>query len=481
MKDALNEFMKIFFYTIISTFLLNSNAFCIEHKLKLVFTDESKVEQISGETRGFLSVPLDHEDSQSPEIRLFYRVLNPEINEGPTVIFLNGGPGAPASGYVTLDGKNNAIKDITEKFRTIVFDQRGTGYSTALDTNEIDITQAEDIIKLLGARQHAEDVNQLIKKLVPKNKKFVFLAHSYGAQIAFHYLALSNARAPESLILASPAVPYVDPFEAFTLRRLTQYQLNLDILGKETEIQNLIMEVKSRIERNSYYDKFATPLLPQYLSALWTYLDRNDPSFQPWIKEKLKSFLTAELSTVDDYLKQRIYPTFNPLNYALSSTELFPGAGDAQLIKLSEKTLKQMEKTFLPWMLAETDVLLSDANQLRFYGGRAAKLFKRFDQLAPENKAVVNLSVLQKRLNKIHTLVITGDADTMIPIQMVREQNRLLNVPAENFIVVPGGSHTASLNDTKAVSAIQKWLRSGTRLMSSILIESKNSCAKSFK
>ena len=76
---------------------------------------------------GYLTVPEDRGQKESPMIRLHVAIVHTENPKPDPVVFLQGGPGANTLGF--MGNLLFLFKDIRLDRDLIMFDQRGTGYS----------------------------------------------------------------------------------------------------------------------------------------------------------------------------------------------------------------------------------------------------------------------------------------------------------------------------------------------------------------
>ncbi len=429
----------------------------------LPFLKVSKTEALQSisEKRGFVEVPLDWFAQSGPRIEVFYRLLNPSETQKPILVFLNGGPASSSSSYVSLDGTHNSLISFMDKFRVLVIDQRGTGFSAPLDLGSLDL-DAVKMARLLGAKSHARDSEAVLGRILRPHEDFFLLSHSYGSQILFHYLTDANIKKlPKKVIIASPLAPYVDSVEVFLARRQQLGQLNKDLLGNHPDLKAKIIKVKERIRREEYVDSFGTKLQPEFLSIFFQYLDPKDPTFHSWLDGKLNEFLDPKTSiaVIGDYLLTRIYPIFNSLNYVLSSTELLPGYTDAMLVEITDKLLEKQQSVFLSWMFNEGDVILNRKNIDIIYGGKLKRFLLSVDSVAIHQKQIADLNVLKARLQQIPSLFITGTADPISPfsqIQLLFDKIRG-NSQETTFVAIPEGVHTDSLSEN-SVKIISDWV-----------------------
>lgn len=128
-----------------------------------------------------LVFPCLKSHAQPHELMTHYEVFG----EGKPILILNGGPGMNSNGFVDM------AQQLAKKgYKTIIYDQRGTGKS------KIDHINAQTINMDLMVK----DIEQLRKKL--KIKKWVILGHSFGGLLATHYYQ-KHHKVVEKMIFSS--------------------------------------------------------------------------------------------------------------------------------------------------------------------------------------------------------------------------------------------------------------------------------------
>lgn len=100
--------------------------------------------------------------------KTFYKIYG----KGEPLLIINGGPGMNSNGFEAL------AKKLSEKYQTILYDQRGTGKSTLKTLNSETIN-----MKLM-----AEDIESLRNHL--NIKKWSVLGHSFGGIMASYYATI---------------------------------------------------------------------------------------------------------------------------------------------------------------------------------------------------------------------------------------------------------------------------------------------------
>ena len=118
------------------------------------------------------------------------RILN-EKHEGkslPYLIFFQGGPGYESPRPLTNSGW---IQRASEDYKVLLIDQRGTGLSTPIDSNNMkNLSDQElaDYLTFFRADNIVRDAEHIKKHLIGENKWSV-LGQSFGGFCAMHYVS----------------------------------------------------------------------------------------------------------------------------------------------------------------------------------------------------------------------------------------------------------------------------------------------------
>ena len=99
---------------------------------------------------------------------IYYRTFG----KGIPILIINGGPGMSSDGFVGLATR------LSQKYKTIIYDQRGTGKSTIAKPDSTNIT-----INLM-----VNDIESLRKHL--NIDKWIILGHSFGGMLASYYATI---------------------------------------------------------------------------------------------------------------------------------------------------------------------------------------------------------------------------------------------------------------------------------------------------
>lgn len=121
------------------------------------------------------------ETINSGESKLHFKTFG----TGKPILIINGGPGMNSDGFATV-----AQELAKMNFKTIIYDQRGTGKSTIDNPNKTNITM--DLM--------VEDIETLRRHL--KIEKWTILGHSFGGIMATYY-ASKHPEAIDKLIFSS--------------------------------------------------------------------------------------------------------------------------------------------------------------------------------------------------------------------------------------------------------------------------------------
>lgn len=109
----------------------------------------------------------DYQYLQTKDVKLAYKVFG----TGTPLFLLNGGPGFPSHHFSDLAEK------LSEKYQVVLFDQRGTGYSSLKEKNNSTVTLDLMVQDLENLRKHLN------------HEKIILMGHSFGGMYAMSYAA----------------------------------------------------------------------------------------------------------------------------------------------------------------------------------------------------------------------------------------------------------------------------------------------------
>ncbi|MEP1306942.1 MAG: alpha/beta hydrolase [Balneola sp.] len=203
---------------------------------------------------------------------IHYRVFG----EGIPILIINGGPGMNSDGFAGL------AETLGKSYKTIIYDQRGTGKSKLNRVNSETIS-----LELM-----AKDIETIRNEL--DLEEWLILGHSFGGILASYYTTKYPERV-SGLILSSSGGLDLELFSSLNITaRLTPLQR--DSLNYWTrQIQNGDTTYYAILQRGKY-------LAPAYL---------NNKSFIPSVAERL----TQGNSTINSL----VYQNMRRINYDVSA------------------------------------------------------------------------------------------------------------------------------------------------------------------
>lgn len=230
----------------------------------------------------FLTHCFAQTEGYSPNVdgsQTFYKIYG----KGEPLLIINGGPGMNSNGFEAL------AKKLSEKYQTILYDQRGTGKSTLKELN------AETInMKLM-----TEDIESLRKHL--KIEKWSILGHSFGGIMAAHYATVYPESIKKIIFSASGGInlgltAYASANITSKLNKTERDSLNYysaKIAAGDTSKKTLLGRGRALAPAYLYNKKYV-PILAERLTQgnsrinelVWEDLDKIKFDCKP----KLKSF-----------------------------------------------------------------------------------------------------------------------------------------------------------------------------------------------
>ncbi len=155
------------------------------------------------------AVPLDHADPDGERLSVFTRELaDPDGQERPLLVFLQGGPGAEAPRPSRTDASPPWLERALSDFRVLMLDQRGTGRSSPIGGRLAGSPEEQaEYLAHFRADSIVADAERIRRELGVE--RWSVLGQSFGGFCAMRYLSA----APEGLreVLFTGGVP---PLEA---------------------------------------------------------------------------------------------------------------------------------------------------------------------------------------------------------------------------------------------------------------------------
>jgi proline iminopeptidase len=189
---------------------------------------------------------------------LYYEIKG----EGSPILLLSGGPGLSSKQLSTLRDS------LSQKYKCILFDQRGTGQS---HTSPLDSTT-------INLKQSVEDISSLLKKL--KLDRVTIVGHSWGAMLAVNFAIAHPSQINKLVLIGSGPLAFSD----FVIQ-----QDNIIARATRAEreyierLQDSISQAKSPSESAAYRKQFGK----QFLRLISYDAMRIDSIFEEVSKSKL--------------------------------------------------------------------------------------------------------------------------------------------------------------------------------------------------
>lgn len=174
----------------------------------LVFIREfEKVQKVGIETKlvvcclflsSCISLPptVDRDNTKQSELinNYLYHVQTYGDQNNPVIVVIHGGPGGD-SNYLTT------LKDLSDSFYVVFYDQRGTGLSPRVDAHQLTVESS------------LSDLDNIVEHY-RNNKKVILLGHSWGAMLAVGYLE-KNRHKVSHVIAGEPGMLHPEAAKDF--------------------------------------------------------------------------------------------------------------------------------------------------------------------------------------------------------------------------------------------------------------------------
>lgn len=291
---------------------------------------------------GFLAVPQNRSDPQSPKINIAYLVIKSQSkNPKPDpVVFLQGGPGGIV--LQQADGFSQLSIDPTRDF--ILFDQRGIGFSNPICTNlgeaflevlALDIEAEQEYVELekhlalcveeqskgkgdirnYNTRENAADLEDLRKHL--GYEKWNLYGGSYGTRLALVYMNVypNSVRSSTLISIFPPQVhmyeQLISHFDRSLNKVFTHCQQDPDCNRRYPKLKKTFFktleEIKARPLSYTYNNKPFTLNAQDFLLFIHQMLyARSSIAGIPTFIMDIKNRKTSRLASTTNSLNQRM-------------------------------------------------------------------------------------------------------------------------------------------------------------------------------
>jgi pimeloyl-ACP methyl ester carboxylesterase len=189
-----------------------------------------------------------------------------DSKERPIMLFV--------AGWISLiSGWKGVMQKITPEYRTVYLETREKSSSIVPKGKKVSFTMG----------RLAEDINNIIEKTIPENRRFVAAGSSLGATAILEYLAL-NLRQPECAMLISPTpvfrfprilgdlVPLLPPSLYLIIKPIIKWYLRNFRLDKKREIEQ-VKKYENTLDAADPYKLKANALALKKF-AIWDRLSR---------------------------------------------------------------------------------------------------------------------------------------------------------------------------------------------------------------
>lgn len=412
----------------------------IAYSGRLVFASEIK----------FISVPLNWENlTQSSKINLAYKEFGSKDPKAPVLIFIGGGPGLSSLDYFTEPNELSGAAGYGKFFRVVVFDQRGTGFSSPVHSR----IDAGTVAKFYNSRSHVKDISRLIGEVAKNGEEVYLMGHSFGGIVIGEYLISPEPKPKISgIILASPAPSFIAP-QKFMMQRI-QEQIRLNKLLINEGIKELIYKAKNKILSLKHRMKSGQLLTPDHLNILWVEISTE---------EAVKSRLVAQLNKILDdktngpdienelqWMFDYLTGANNKLTVFLSVSDLFRGQTDSEIYEYIKSQLGSQTED---WMFTELGVyeVISRSNRYKKddkNSRHAARYALNFDE-----------KVAKAALARVPFIQIAGGQDNFVPIDSleVNFASMSTNSDIHKMLNVEDGDHMVGMR-TDIAEQVSKML-----------------------
>jgi pimeloyl-ACP methyl ester carboxylesterase len=418
-------------------------------------TDAHPCADAPGFTCSTLAVPLDHAGRRSGTLRLAVAVQDGDAPKG-TLLFLTGGPGQPGVPYAARIAER--LGTVTEGYRVVVFDQRGTG-AGALRCPALQRQMGSSDLapptrgavagcataigpkrRFFGTDQTVEDIEAL--RVALGAEKLVLDGVSYGTFVAERY-ALAHSSRVAKLVLDS--VVTHDGAGALSVENAHAVARVLRAVCGSSCPSDPAADVAAVLAKRP---SLAVPLLDMLVT-----MSVANPTYAG-VPEALRAARAGSPAQLDALVARYRPDPGTPV-------QAFSQGLHASALCLD---------TPLPWGNASTPLARRAPALRRAVARIPAQAIWPFPRSVVSGNGIVltcrdwaptpvAATRVPKRLPAIPVLLLNGDRDLSTPLAWAQREARV--APQGRLVVVPGSGHSVQLRSANvaARAAVAEFLR----------------------
>ena len=333
------------------------------------------------------------------------------------------------------------ILALSQNFRVVVWDARGTGFSSPLPTL-IQKLDAEHLIQNYSTKVQVEDMEALIQHLNPNNKVFYLMGHSFGSLILYKYLQhYADKKNIAGIYLANP-LPMQYDLKVFLKERLKQ-QIALNHARVPQELRLKILkakEVLTDINLRSSFTYTSQRLPKENLGFLFSKLDTNNiEAIDSVLTKVLKMNLYSDRNKSLNLLLKIGERFESDIAYVLSQNDLFPGL---DLFSVYEEVLRESQESIEPWMLLELPAYLQ-LHQWKLTDHAYYSLYNQAYAKSKKNGLRMDWDKVNKNIQNIPIFYFLSEQDAYIPFTYAEASIHAQLRPIDQLISSKYHHHTS--------------------------------------
>ncbi|MTI68491.1 MAG: alpha/beta hydrolase [Firmicutes bacterium] len=413
---------------------------------KLKNIDKTEYGWCKSKLFGESNLTLDKEGIENKKLDIFYMIRKSNIPNAPFMVFFNGGPGV---GFTNTFLNHLENKNFFPNLNVVCIDQRGTGFSSKASTLEE--------LKYYSARYISYDVEQIRKKVLGKNGKWIVFGESYGGHIVRKYMELYP-----SYVLTAISHGYGEcsPITMKVNIKIQTHKLINSYFKKYPKDLVKIKKLKSKLNKSHSISTDKKKVSGTYLLDALAYI------FGPYSEEQIHNLINNldndnlvndYIKSSEDFIKILLNASDSKLNSVVSYIDLLEGLSDDKLNKMVKKKQKKMNYNFDESLISK-DRFNKGIKNVKDNDNNLDKLINN-DYFKAD---LIDFKKLIKNLekNKVTLYIFASKDDSMTPIEAIKEEKKTIEKlngsKFYNFHFVNGGHGEWLHNNDKLFSDIIK-------------------------